>query len=140
MKSLHFLCKVLSREENGTFKILVNLDNMNDFPIGNVGEKIVVSVQDLKKNDVLYIYDAVLDEETRRVTINNFTVLETTESDGEEIPTELLTLANLSEITPYDMLNEVYALEEIEDEDDEESKLSDTEDEEGSPRTDIFGC
>lgn len=132
MKALHFLCKVLSREENGTFKILVNLDNMNSLPVGNVGEKIVVCPQDMKKNDILYIYDAVLEEGTRRVTVNNFTVIQTTESDGEEIPTELLTLANLSEITPYDMLNEVYALEEEEDEDDEESKLSDTEDEEGS--------
>jgi hypothetical protein len=105
---------------------------MNSLPIGNVGEKIVVCPQDMKKNDILYIYDSTLEEETRRVTVSNFTVIQTSEFDGEEIPTELLTLANLSEITPYDMLNEVYALEEIEDEDDEESKLSDTEDEEGS--------
>lgn len=132
MKQLHFLCKVLSREQDGSFKILVNIDNMNKMPIGNVGEKLVTCVQDMKENDILYIHDAELDESTRKVLVKDYTVIHTVESDGNEVPAELLTLANLSEITPYDMMNEVYALEEEEDEDDEEPKVSDTEDEEGS--------
>jgi len=132
MKALHFLCKVLSREQDGSYKILVNLDDMNKLPVGNVGEKLVSCVQDMKVNDLLYIYDADLDESTRKVLVRDYTVIHTVESEGNEIPAELLSLANLSEITPYDMLNEVYAEEEIEDDEDEESKVSDTEDEEGS--------
>lgn len=126
------MCKVLSREKDNTFKIIVNLDNMHQLPIGNVGEKLVKCIEPMKVNDTLYIHTAELDEETRQVTVKGFTVINTTESDGQEIPTELLSLANLSEITPYDMMNEVYAQEEIEDEEDEEPKVSDTEDEEGS--------
>ena len=132
MKQLYFLCKVLSREPDGNYKILVNIDNMNKMPLGNVGEKLVGCVQDMKVNDLLYIHDAELDESTRKVLVKDYTVIHTVESEGNEVPSELLTLANLSEITPYDMMNEVYVIEEEEDEDDEEPKVSDTEDEEGS--------
>lgn len=126
------MCKVLSREKDNTYKIIVNLDNMHQLPIGNVGEKLVQCIEPMKVNDTLYIHNAELDEETRQVSVKGFTVINTTETDGQEIPAELLSLANLSEITPYDMMNEVYAQEEIEDEEDEEPKVPDTEDEEGS--------
>jgi hypothetical protein len=132
MKQIHFLCKVLSREKDNTYKIIVNLDNMHQLPIGNVGEKLIHCIEPLKVNDTLYIHSAELDEETRQVSIKGFTVINTTETDGQEIPAELLSLANLSEITPYDMMNEIYAQEELEDEEDEEPKVPDSEDEEGS--------
>ena len=131
MTSLHFLCKVISLEKDNTYKVLVNLDNNNELPAGNVGEKLVHSISSMKKNDIIYVYDAVLDDSTRKVTINKFTVISASEIIGQEIPAELLSLANLSEVTPFDMMNEVYSIEpEEEDDDDEESKLQDTEVEE----------
>ena len=132
MQQIHFLCKILSREKDNVYKILVNLDNKHLLPIGNVGEKLIYCSDNIKINDTLYIYNAELDETSRQVVVKGFTVINTTESDGQEIPSELLSLANLSEITPYDMMNEVYAQEEIEDEEEDEPKVSDSEDEEGS--------
>jgi hypothetical protein len=132
MKALHFICKVLSKESKDNYKILVNVDNMNHLPVGNVGEKLIECVQDLKSEDVIYAYHAELDESTRKVSVKEFTVISTTKKEGQEIPAELLSLANLSEITPYDMMAEIYLDEEIEDEEDEEPSVQDSEDEEGS--------
>jgi hypothetical protein len=123
---------VLSKESKDSYKILVNVDNMNHLPVGNVGEKLIECVQDLKSDDLIYAYHAELDETTRKVYLKEFTVISSVKKEGQAIPQELLTLANLSEITPYDMMTDIYSTEEEEDEEDDEPSIQDSEDEEGS--------
>ncbi len=124
---MHFLCKVVNQQETNSFKVLVNLDNMNELPVGNVGEKLVSCTHPLKSGDVIYAYDCDYDATKKKVTVKSYTVISSTQKSGVDIPSDMLSLANLSEITPYDLLEEIYAVEEEEDEDAEDSELQDVE-------------
>lgn len=129
-QSLHFLCIVGNKTEDGRVKVIVNKESILDYPISNIDERIVECENQLPFGRTIYVHKAILDKTTRAVKILDYGVLEELKLEVE-LSNEELAMVESLDINPVDLMEFIYADEDSESDDEEdEDEVSDSEEEE----------